>query len=68
MPAPPVVPQPQSEPGVATAEDGLVVLDGPNGVAVTMTPDAAARTGHSLISAAGIAERQTADKAESDDV
>ncbi len=68
MPAPPAVPQPQTEPGIATAEDGLVVLDGPNGVAVTMTADAAARTGHSLISAAGIAQQQIADKAESDDV
>ncbi|NIJ34052.1 hypothetical protein [Sphingomonas oligoaromativorans] len=68
MPAPPAVPQPQSEPGIANAEDGLVVLDGPNGVAITMTADAAARTGHSLISAAVIAERQIADRAESDDV
>lgn len=49
------LPQPQTEPGIASAEDGLVVLDGPDGVAVTMTPDAAARTGHSLIEAAAIA-------------
>ena len=68
MPAPPAVPQPQTEPGIASAEDGLVVLDGPDGIAVTMTPGAAAQTGHSLISAAEIAERQIGDKAESDDV
>ena len=55
----PSIPQPETQPGRASAEDGLVVLDGPNGVAVTMTPDAAARTGHSLISAAAIAAEQT---------
>lgn len=59
MPAPPAVPQPQTEPGIASAEDGLVVLDGPAGIAVTMTPGAAAQTGQSLIQAAEIAERQT---------
>lgn len=52
------VPQPQTEPGTASAEDGMVILDGPSGVALTMTPDAAARTGHSLISAAALATEQ----------
>jgi hypothetical protein len=51
-------PQPLSEPGNASAEDGLVILDGPNGVAITMTADAARKTGDSLISAADIADRQ----------
>ena len=51
-------PQPEVEPGIATAEDGLVILDGPDGVAVTMTSDAAARTGQSLIAAARLAEGQ----------
>ena len=50
--------QPQSTPGTASAEDGFVVLDGPDGVAVTMTPDAAEQTGRSLIEAAQIADRQ----------
>ena len=54
------IPQPETEPGIATAEEGLVILDGPNGVAITMTPDAAMGTGHSLISAAEIAEMQMA--------
>jgi len=54
------IPQPETEPGIATAEEGLVILDGPNGVAVTMTPEAAMGTGHSLISAAEIAGRQMA--------
>lgn len=52
------VPQPETEAGVATAEDGVVVLDGPDGIAATMTADAAARTGKSLIDAAALAETQ----------
>lgn len=59
---------PQTKPGIASAEDGLVVLDGPAGIAVTMTAGAAAETGRSLISAADIAQRQLADKGQSDDV
>lgn len=50
--------QPETEPGVASAEDGLVVLDGPDGLALTMTADAATRTGQSLIDAAALAEQQ----------
>ena len=34
--------------GKASVEDGVVVLDGPDGVAVTMTADAAAQTAESL--------------------
>lgn len=52
--------QPETQPGIATAEGGLVFLDGPDGVATTMTPAAAARTGRSLIDAAATAERQQA--------
>lgn len=55
-------PHPHTEAGIANAEDGLVVLDGPDGVAVTMTANAAAGTGRSLIAAAEVAERQIADK------
>lgn len=55
-------PQPHTEPGTASAEDGLVVLDGPNGLAITMTPGAAAGTGESLLAAADAAERQIAEK------
>lgn len=58
MTDPSTMPQPHSEPGIASAEDGLVILDGPNGVAVTMTPEAAAGTGQSLISAAAVASQQ----------
>ena len=49
---------PREEPGVAGAEDGLVVLDGPDGVAVTMLPDAAEETGRRLIAAAAEARTQ----------
>jgi hypothetical protein len=58
MSEPTDIPQPERAPGVATAEDGLVILDGPGGVAVTMTPSAAAQTGRSLITAAEEAEQQ----------
>lgn len=50
--------QPETEPGVASAEGGLVFLDGPDGIAKTMTPDAAQRTGQSLVEAAAEAEKQ----------
>jgi len=52
-------------PGVASAEQGLVILDGPDGVAVTMTPDAATGTGHSLITAADEARGQLNEAPES---
>ncbi|WP_109807125.1 hypothetical protein [Sphingosinithalassobacter portus] len=47
--------------GVASAERGKVLLDGPNGVAVTMTPQAAVETGESLIAAAKLAAGQSID-------
>jgi hypothetical protein len=56
--------QPLRNPGIASAEDGVVILDGPEGVAVTMTPDAAEGTGHSLIAAAQVARAQTSDEGE----
>lgn len=52
--------RPLDEPGVATAEGGHVLLDGPDGVAVTMTAAAAIATGDSLIAAGRQAMRQTA--------
>lgn len=42
----------QTEPGEASAEDGYVILDGPDGVAVTMTSEAAIGTARSLLAAA----------------
>lgn len=56
--------QPETEPGVATAEQGVVMLDGPDGVAVSMTPEAADLTGRSLIAAAEIAAGQLGEEDE----
>lgn len=50
--------QPCAKPGRATVEDGFVLLDGPDGVAVTMTADAAAQTAESLRQAALQAQEQ----------
>lgn len=57
----PNVPQPRTEAGIASAENGLVILDGPDGVAVTMTPIAAQQTGSNLILAAELAAKQVAE-------
>ncbi len=51
-------PEPREDAGVATAEDGVVILDGPDGVAVTMTPEAAVQTAESLQAAARQARKQ----------
>ncbi|HEY6814892.1 MAG TPA: hypothetical protein VI168_05070 [Croceibacterium sp.] len=59
-------PHAHTEPGVANAEEGLVVLDGPDGIAITMTAGAAAGTGRSLLAAAEIAERQMAERGDAD--
>jgi hypothetical protein len=54
-------PQLEEKPGVASAEQGQVILDGPDGVAVAMTPDAARRTAQRLIAAADIAAGQSSE-------
>jgi hypothetical protein len=46
------------EGGKAFAEEGQVMLDGPDGVAVSMTPDAAEDTGRELLRAAAEARSQ----------
>lgn len=68
MNEPSPISKPHAEPGIATAEEGLVLLDGPNGVALTLTPHAAAQTGRSLIAAAEIAEEQSPPSGPRDDV
>lgn len=50
--------EPEQEPGVATAEQGVVLLDGPDGVAIAMTPQAAEETGRRLMAAAQEAASQ----------
>ncbi|RVT42282.1 hypothetical protein [Sphingobium algorifonticola] len=47
-----------NQPGKANAEAGVVLLDGPHGIAITMTPYAALETGKSLMEAAAIAQTQ----------
>lgn len=49
---------PSDEPGRATAEQGVVLLEGPQGAIVTFTPEAAEATGASLHLAAAAARRQ----------
>ena len=49
-----------SEPSEVNAEQGIVFVEGPDGVAVTLTPDAAEETGRRLINAASEARRQEA--------
>lgn len=42
----------ETEPSKVTAENGLVFVDGPDGVAVTMTPEAAEETSQRLLDGA----------------
>ena len=49
-----------SEPSDVAVEQGLVIVEGPDGVAVTLTPDAAEETGRRMISAATEARRREA--------
>lgn len=48
----------QTQPGKASVEEGFVLLDGPDGVAVTMTASAALETGKRLIEAARLADEE----------
>lgn len=54
--------EPETIPGVAAAENGVVTLDGPDGLVIAMTPEAAAETGRRLIAAAEIAATQATDE------
>lgn len=49
---------PHDRPSQVTAESGEVLIDGPDGVATALTPDAAEETGRRLIEAASIARGQ----------
>jgi hypothetical protein len=49
-----------SEPSDVTAEQGSVIVEGPDGVAVTLDPDAAEETGRRLIRVASEARLQEA--------
>jgi hypothetical protein len=50
--------QVHDRPSEVAAEEGTVVVDGPDGVAVTLTPEAAADTSDRLLEAAAMAAGQ----------
>jgi hypothetical protein len=50
--------QPEQLPARATAEQGEVLVDGPNGYVVSLTPEAATGTARALRAAARKAQRQ----------
>jgi hypothetical protein len=54
--------RPETIAGVAAAQDGVVTLDGRDGLAITMTPEAAAETGRRLIAAAALAALQSTEE------
>ena len=61
MPDPDDPRQPSPRPGKAIADQGAVLLDGPRGAVVTLTPEAAEATGESLRRAAALAAGQRRD-------
>jgi hypothetical protein len=52
-------PAPYEKGGRAVAEEGIVLLDGPDGIAISMTAEAAEQTGTSLLKAAREAREQS---------
>jgi len=50
-----------AEAGEAIAEKGLVLLDGPNGIAISLTPDTAEKAGQDQIQSAVEARRERTD-------
>ena len=53
---------PYSQPSQVTAEEGEAHVDGPDGIAVALTPDAAEETGRRLLDAAAEARQQQDNK------
>lgn len=45
----------ESRAGNAQAEKGVVIIDGPDAIAISMTPNAAAKMGQRMIDAADVA-------------
>jgi len=52
--------QPEKTPAEATAEHGEVMIDGPGGLALSLTPDAARETARVIHEAACLAQDQDA--------
>lgn len=59
--------QPEKTPAEATAEQGEVLIDGPDGLALSLTPDAARQTAHAIHVAACAAQEQRTAATSSDD-
>ena len=51
--------KPHDVPANVTAEQGEVMLDGPDGLAVSFTPDAASKSATAMAEAANAAHRQS---------
>lgn len=51
-----------TEPSSVTAEEGEVMMDGPDGVSVSLHPDAAEETARRLLAAAAEARGQRSDR------
>ena len=49
-------------PSEVTAEDGVVFVDGPDGLAISLTPEAAEETSERMLFGAMAAQRQRAEK------
>jgi hypothetical protein len=47
------------DPSEVVAEDGEVIVEGPDGIAVSLTPEAAEETGRRMLAAAAEARRQS---------
>jgi hypothetical protein len=50
--------KPYDQPSDVAAEEGEVIVDGPDGVAVSLTPEAAVETSHRMLEAGMTAEGQ----------
>jgi hypothetical protein len=59
---------PSPRPGIAIAEQGAVILEGPQGAVATLTPEAAATTSENLRQAARLAALQRSENPASDPV
>ena len=56
--------QVHSQPSEISAEDGVVFVDGPNGLAISLTPEAAEETSERLLFGAMTAQAQRREKNE----
>jgi hypothetical protein len=55
-------PKPNDRPSRVAAEEGEVLVDGPNGIALSLTPEAAAETSQRLRDAARAIDQKVAER------